>query len=107
MPKLFIKVISIDLFDNQETVGYGHYQLALKAGTKTITINTFKIKPDYRIQSDMYFVGGSLELDPAELHERFNNYGIQTESSGQVTLEFSQILQQATKETKMTGKRVL
>jgi Meckel syndrome type 1 protein len=63
MPKLYFKVVSVDLSDRHKIEGYGHVQLPRKAGHYQHTLSTWRPSIGFESRLKSFLVGGCPELD--------------------------------------------
>ena len=66
MPKIFFKVMSVDVWDRHAVVGYGFITLSLSPGSFDVELETWKPFLSYESFNKSYFVGGSPELEDVQ-----------------------------------------
>jgi Ciliary basal body-associated, B9 protein len=66
MPKMFFKVVAVDMMDRHSVEGYGYLKFPNSAGTYMEQIHTWKAEVNAESRIRTYFVGGCPELEDLE-----------------------------------------
>ena len=102
-PQLFFEVGSSGCWGRHYVEGYGYASIPRRPGTYDIAVNTWKPRGSIRDRMADFFLGGARHLadhvnysahpNPADRGPFLNKYGFMTESSGEVRLRVSVVVQ--------------
>lgn len=95
MPKIFMKVISVDSQDRHQIISYNYFLVEQNTGPYDESIMGWKPKLSTKSQMKSFFVGGCPELDditypmPSTEPKSLNRYGFATETAGVVRVRYN------------------
>ncbi|KAI8903565.1 ciliary basal body-associated, B9 protein-domain-containing protein, partial [Gorgonomyces haynaldii] len=105
MPTIYLKVVSVDVWDRHCVIGYCYLKLEHEPGSYQKELPTWKPMLSVESRLKSYFIGGGPELDNYEdvvlvqPGQVANRYGFQTETSGSVVLRYNIVRQTNVQDT--------
>jgi len=100
VPKIFLQIMSRDMFERHRVEGYGHISLSSCPGMKEHFLKTWKVAGSLRNKATDFYIGGALQLD-SSLYTEFpqthsgsflNRYGFTSMTSGSIKIKVHTIV---------------